>query len=229
MKKGFTLSEVLITLVVIGVVAAITIPTVLGDWQKERTLTALKKTYSTFSNAMELAILKEGPFDTWNIKTHVTGAWSFAEKYILPYVSTSKNCKIDTNEGCEFKFKYIDLSRRNSGELNAGYFRFMTLDGVLVAIKIEEYTKDGVEKLRPSLIVDINGSAPPNMYGRDIFMFEYYDDGASGKFVAYNEPNLTREQTYTSGDSACNRQSKGEYCAALIMKDNWHLSKNYPW
>ena len=96
MKKAFTLSEVLITLVVIGVVAAITLPTVFGDWQKERTLSALKKTYSVFSNAMQLAIMKEGPIDTWKIKTYATGAWEFTEMYVLPYVSVAKNCNVET-------------------------------------------------------------------------------------------------------------------------------------
>lgn len=227
MKKGFTLSEVLITLVVIGIVAAITIPVVYGDWQKERTLATLKKSFSTFSNAMELAILQEGAFDTWTIHPYTTGSWEFVEKYVIPYVNIEKNCQATTTGECAFNYTY--LSRKQSGTLDSDNYRFMLLDGTLAAIKTVKYTKDGVEKVKPILTVDINGAAKPNMYGRDIFMFEYYDDGAAGKLVPYGEPELTREQTYSSGDSACNRNSKGEYCAALLMKDGWHFSKNYPW
>ena len=227
MKKAFTLSEVLITLVVIGVVAAITLPTVFADWQKERTLSALKKTYSFFSNAMQLAIMKEGPIDTWKIKTYATGAWEYTETYVLPYVSIAKNCNVETTPECEFKYTY--LSRETSGSLDSNNYRFVLTDGTLAAIKTEEYTEEGVKKVKPVLTVDINGASAPNMYGRDIFVFEYYDDKLSGKLVPYNEPNLTREQTYTSGKSACNKKSSGEYCSALIMKDNWHFTKNYPW
>jgi prepilin-type N-terminal cleavage/methylation domain-containing protein len=43
MKKAFTLAEVLITLAIIGVVAALTIPTVVRNYQKTQTVTQLKK------------------------------------------------------------------------------------------------------------------------------------------------------------------------------------------
>lgn len=227
MKKGFTLSEVLITLVVIGVVAAISIPLVYSDWQRERTLTQLKKSYSVFANAMDLAILREGAIDTWTINAHTTGSWEFVEKYVLPYVNIEKDCKATTTNECAFNYTY--LSRKQSGALDSENYRFILLDGTLAAVKVLEYTENGEKKVKPILTVDINGAAPPNMYGRDIFVFEYHDDGKAGKLTAYKEPELTREQTYTDGDSACNRNSKGEYCAALLMKDGWHFTKNYPW
>ena len=46
MKRGFTLAEVLITLGIIGVVAAITIPNLMTHFQQEQTVTKLKKAYS---------------------------------------------------------------------------------------------------------------------------------------------------------------------------------------
>jgi len=46
MKKGFTLAEVLITLGIIGVVAAMTIPTLMTKYAKQRTETQLVKFYS---------------------------------------------------------------------------------------------------------------------------------------------------------------------------------------
>lgn len=42
-KKAFTLAEVLITLGIIGVVAAMTLPTLVGEYQKKQTATQLKK------------------------------------------------------------------------------------------------------------------------------------------------------------------------------------------
>ncbi|MBP7212243.1 prepilin-type N-terminal cleavage/methylation domain-containing protein, partial [bacterium] len=48
-KTAFTLAEVLITLGIIGIVAALTIPTLMNKSQKQQTVTALKKSYSTFS------------------------------------------------------------------------------------------------------------------------------------------------------------------------------------
>jgi prepilin-type N-terminal cleavage/methylation domain-containing protein len=62
-KKGFTLSEVLITLAVIGTVAALTIPAVVSNYQKHQTVTRLKKTYSALANTTNLAIADHGPVE----------------------------------------------------------------------------------------------------------------------------------------------------------------------
>ena len=49
--KAFTLAEVLITLGIIGVVAALTLPTLIQNHQKQVYVTQLKKAYSTINNA----------------------------------------------------------------------------------------------------------------------------------------------------------------------------------
>ena len=54
-KIAFTLAEVLITLGIIGVVAALTLPSVIERHQKLETVTKLKKAYSTLSQAIERA------------------------------------------------------------------------------------------------------------------------------------------------------------------------------
>lgn len=51
MNKAFTLSETLITLGIIGVVAALTMPAVITNYQKKQTSAQLKKAYSTFAQA----------------------------------------------------------------------------------------------------------------------------------------------------------------------------------
>lgn len=56
MKKGFTMSEVLITLGVLGVVIAMTLPTVINNAKERETVTKVKKFYSTMSQALLMAI-----------------------------------------------------------------------------------------------------------------------------------------------------------------------------
>ena len=58
--KSFTLAEVLITLVVIGIIAAITVPVVMANHKRTETASKLKKFYSTMLNATKLAELEEG-------------------------------------------------------------------------------------------------------------------------------------------------------------------------
>lgn len=60
MKKGFTLAEVLITLAIIGVVAALTIPSVIVRTQQQEFKTAAKKAHSVLSQAVQLTQVKDG-------------------------------------------------------------------------------------------------------------------------------------------------------------------------
>ena len=58
-KTAFTLAEVLITLGIIGVVAAMTIPTLMMNYQKQVWESKLKKTYSVATNACERMLIEE--------------------------------------------------------------------------------------------------------------------------------------------------------------------------
>ena len=60
MKRGFTLSEVLITLAIIGVVAAITLPSLMTNVQNRSIGSALAKGYNTLSNANDMLLATTG-------------------------------------------------------------------------------------------------------------------------------------------------------------------------
>ena len=75
MKKGFTLAEVLITLAVIGVVAALTIPVLVQKYQKKQLFTQFMKTYNTVTTALDNAVAEYGDIDTWN-----WGKWEYNDE-----------------------------------------------------------------------------------------------------------------------------------------------------
>ncbi len=62
-RKGFTLAEVLIVLGVIGIIAALTIPTLMAEWKSRADAVRVKKFYSTTAQAIELAKIKQGNLD----------------------------------------------------------------------------------------------------------------------------------------------------------------------
>ena len=68
-KRGFTLAEVLITLAIIGVVAAISIPSVISNTQQQEFKTGLRKAVSVLNSAitMNMAIDGESPYDNANL------------------------------------------------------------------------------------------------------------------------------------------------------------------
>lgn len=65
--RAFTLAEVLITLGIIGVVAALTLPTLMTKIQEQSTVGKLRKSYNSIENAYQRMISDYGPLDTWDI------------------------------------------------------------------------------------------------------------------------------------------------------------------
>ena len=61
-KSAFTLAEVLITLGIIGVVAAITLPTLVANYQKQILVNQLKKTYTTLNEGFKQIVGSEQGF-----------------------------------------------------------------------------------------------------------------------------------------------------------------------
>lgn len=85
MKRAFTLAEVLITLGVIGVVSAMTIPTLIGKIEIKRTQIKLKKFYSVLVQATKLSMAENEEMSGWN--TSLT-AKAFYDTYYANYLKT---------------------------------------------------------------------------------------------------------------------------------------------
>ena len=68
-KPAFTLAEVLITLGIIGIVAAMTMPSLIQNHQKRLTAERLKKMYTTLRTAIDLAELDNGERENWSFAT----------------------------------------------------------------------------------------------------------------------------------------------------------------
>ena len=93
-KRGFTLSEVLITLAVIGVVAAMTIPTLISTYKKRVVETKLQRVYSIMNNAIKLSTIDNGETYTWSGICDRTSTYDntlvWFNKYLANYLKYSK-------------------------------------------------------------------------------------------------------------------------------------------
>ena len=87
-EKAFTLAEVLITLIVIGVVAAITVPILHNDTADKKWNVARQKAQATIGEAFRL-MTANGEI-TQNLSTA-----EFAQKVIPKYLKIEKTCKPD--------------------------------------------------------------------------------------------------------------------------------------
>ena len=91
-KAAFTLAEVLITLGIIGIVAAITIPMLMTKYEKIRNVNQLKKTYSELSQAFKAASEENDLYtigDNWQDRTAIVKALEPYIKILNVYTDNS--------------------------------------------------------------------------------------------------------------------------------------------
>ncbi|MBR1754332.1 type II secretion system protein, partial [bacterium] len=81
--RGFTLAEVLITLGIIGVVAAMTIPTLMQKTNDKDIVAQLSKDYSVLSQAWKMVEMEYGTIDKWGLNKTATGTYDSEHNEIL--------------------------------------------------------------------------------------------------------------------------------------------------
>jgi len=158
-RMAFTLAETLITLTIIGVIAAMTVPTLLSKYQKHTYVVGLKKAYSYLQHAAQMIPISEncpaGDYDCAGLNDVYT---SQNIDIISKQFKTEKVCYRNTDSGCD----WLNIFDRNSGVYPVSAGGFITQDGMIF----------GWHTLY-TLGVDVNGLKGPNKTGRDQFSFSF--------------------------------------------------------
>ena len=232
-KTAFTLAEVLITLGIIGVVVAMTLPTLIQNHKKKEIVTRLEKTYSIMNQAINLSKAN----DTWGVipldkrgDNEALADW--LETALLPYLKVVKYCRLSNEGACA-----------EPNGLNEKYLSFIMSDGVKM------YCDNNI---RIHIYVDINGNKKPNKPGEDIFYFSIASDEdylrwrkQYDNIVGYFHPMeyayatddedqfgdhfvTTREDMIKYCSSKYTTKTFATTCALLIMHDGWQISGDYP-
>ena len=233
---GFTLAEILITLGIIGVVAALTLPTLIQNYEKKVTVNKLKETYSILSQAVRMSEAQNGELKDWDIPNADWNASAYtqgeilAKKYITPYLKVMKTCKY-REEGC-----LPEKSYRLNGDEDNYYSRstnntynIILSNGVLLGF----WPRSNLVEI----YVDLNARQKPNTSGKDIFDILILKNSTVGIFGNIPKPGvyfygqgLERTALKNSG-YPCRKTGTltGGYCGALIMLDGWEIKDDYPW
>ena len=89
--RAFTLAEVLITLGIIGIVAAMTLPTLITKFNEKRTLAILREDYSILANMMQMA-RDTGNLTTPKSSNNITQMKDWFQKTLQPHIKTVNVC-----------------------------------------------------------------------------------------------------------------------------------------
>lgn len=215
-KLAFTLAEVLITLGIIGIVAAITIPQLINNYKAKRLRTQFLKSYSTIQQAF-----KEMEAD--DVSTDPT-TYNTLEYYktFMNYLQAPMDCGIGDNKYLPCVYMRDSSSKdykpykTYDGKTNASMILFddgqiALQDGTLLLF--ENYAP----RMRVFVSVDLNGyNNKPNRWGYDLFTFQLVDN----QLKAMGDTGTT----YTDLSTYCNVNSQDEYngiaCAKKALSDS---------
>ena len=178
---AFTLAEVLITLGIIGVVAAMTMPSLITAKQEKATISTIKKNYSIFANALLMAQNDNGELYTWGITKDADGL-NLVSSNLKPYLKIIEDCgvgeKSDCAPGDNGKFKDLTGRKRTEDFSSSDYYSFRLNDGTAVAIQLKTKAECiSSESSCMNFYIDTNGKKYPNTLGKDIFYFDGYGNG----------------------------------------------------
>ncbi|MBR1753622.1 type II secretion system protein, partial [bacterium] len=178
--RGFTLAEVLITLGIIGVVAALTIPTLMQKIDERETVSKLKKAYSTLTNAYSLISAEKGEPTKW-LQTNEDDEIG---NIFAQYLNVAKNC--GTASGCLNSAPYysLDGSLRPNNDTRNNLAKLALTDGTSVAFRFQDPSCSAEIGNTPTystrcgfIVVNINNGKGDNIYGKNVFEFNLTKNG----------------------------------------------------
>lgn len=223
-EKAFTLAEVLITLGIIGIVAAMTLPTLVAKHQKVVLEARLKKNYSVISQALVSSFAENGDYDGWDFGRDYNKAnlKRVVDRYLLPY------------------FKVVKIVDVQNITTSYNSYGFVIGDGTTLLFSLDGDSNGGKPPGALMITADFSGrgsiaNAKSLDYSRS--NFEFRIDRGSGKLrffgwgidyaYAKNREELINHPLYGCSYRIIKRQRLN--CGALIMMDGWQIKADYPW
>lgn len=226
--KGFTLAEVLITLGIIGIVAAMTLPVLVQNYQKRITATRLEATYSMIKQAIRMSEAKNGDVSEWNFDSlkedgsmGVKLTQKFVKQYIEPYLKIAHKDEF-AYSSAPYEYNYYSLNGKLISSSHTHYSLALN-NGVYLHFNAN-YGDDN-DNNAVELRIDINGKQRPNTVGIDTFFMQIYPEVKFYREGEKRDSLLERCKTPETGGNVSYQNA----CGALIQADGWEIKDDYPW
>ncbi len=214
-KRGFTLAEVMVALGLIGVIASLTIPTFVASSKNRANAAKLATTVSAVENAFTSMIASEAVNDLTETDFGTNKTEDNLNKYLK--LSGSKE-KLKDYYGTDAPFS--TLSKTGSQPTVTRIFQ--TKSGALLMFN-DSAVASAADNSHPGSIgqlsIDVNGTAKPNVWGRDVFYFRIGNDG-----ILYPAGGDKFSKMDASGSSmSCSGSTKNQGCTAKLIEDNYEI------
>jgi prepilin-type N-terminal cleavage/methylation domain-containing protein len=252
-SKGFSLAEVLLTLTVIGLVASLTIPSLIITIQKISYVQGFKGAYSILNQVTKRYMADNGCIGDLNCKGIFNGDRDQAalSAALKPYLNISRDCGYTIYNG-DYPSSSCwptDTKRLNgniatiTGIVPGNYdtysgYKAVLSNGMIILLYegtllgcVYNYSTSGIlAESCGDMYVDINGTKPPNTFGRDTFKFIITRSGfvvPAGVSAFSNSSNL-RWTDHDNPTATCDPQtypdSGGTTCGGRIFEEGWEMN-----
>lgn len=245
-RIAFTLAEILITLGIIGIVAAMTIPTLMANYQKEEYTIAGKKAYSEFNQALIKMASDNGC--TGDLRCTGLVNWGGTQEAfgneIVKYFKVIKNCESSsggpTINGCfsqKVAYNYDGTGGRTNWYDNTSYYRFITADGMSFSFSIDSnncgndysnHITNNMTQLCGRVWIDVNGPTKgPNNWGRDIYYF--WITNGKGPLLypigGVDDNDYGNWKDASGNPTSCYPENTdGSFCTGRVVEENWKMN-----
>ena len=205
---------------IIGVVAALTLPTLISNYQKKAQVTQLKKTVNIVSNGMKKILADnevESLNDTW-LYDAVIGFWVTpeAEKHYKQYFN------IIGKDSISHSWKYSTIEGNGGFTYGAGSV-FKLTDGSQIFFQRDSQYPD-----KYIVTIDINTiDKAPNILGKDFFIMVFDSNGNILNQLVQSHPSHSHSSGSTQIYHDCRNGSNDIHaisCFEAIMNDNWEIN-----
>lgn len=171
-KCGFTLSEVLITLTVVGVLAVLVIPGLIKDTTNKAMISTLQGTVGNLTNAVQNELVKTGAKDIT-----ATDIYLKPDEFLknLNSVKTAKDGSL---------FPSVQYMNYNKSTFTANTCKASAI--LKNGVSICQTTDDGPSQTKvdwQQYLIDVNGKDGPNTSGFDLFGVVLYNNDTMNSHV----------------------------------------------
>ena len=225
---AFTLAEVLITLGIIGVVSAMTVPTLMQNYQRQSYVTQLHKVYNEMSQAL---LRYQTDKNAVNLREAGLTSANAVNSFITTYLKVVKDCGNDFSACFGSDYKKINGTSLSFGEASSAAGVFVLAGGQSIAIFSRNSDSQQYSNSIATILVDVNGKKGPNIQGRDFYQMDIYstDGGPVIDEMIWNvtqQPPFTEAQRNTQFNSYCVAGGSGNFhgCFGKILNDNWQMN-----
>lgn len=222
--KGFTLAEVLITLGIIGIVAAMTLPAIIQEHRQKMLETGLARFYTTINQAFKASELENGEQRYWEFSDN---SCEFYKKYLNKYLKTIRyECGYYNKVGNQGYSKKDD-DRFVGIYLPSGDMAVFSYGRVFTYI-VKAHKHYGAY----AAMMSGGTNDEKQRYGSELFVFEMRATGIEDNKFIYDtktgvEP-FNGLKRYTNQDIMDQCIEKRTSCTELIRRNGWKIPKNYP-